>query len=58
MRDGEKSGEEGGGLVGGSLGWTGDNYLGQIIVMALSQLSDHFVCGGGGGEGRGGEEVR
>ena len=42
-------------LVGG--GWTGagDNYLGQIIVMALSQLSDHFVCGGG--EGRGGEEV-
>ena len=34
------------------LGWSGDNYLGQIIVMGPSQVSalvwDHFVCGEGG----------
>ena len=44
MRDGEKSAGELG-LVGGGLGWTGDNYLGQIIVMGLSQVWEHFVCG-------------
>ena len=34
------------------MGWAGDNYLGQIIVMAPSQVSslvcDDFVCGEGG----------
>ena len=30
-------------VVGGGLAWAGDNYLGQIMVMGLSQVCETIL---------------